>query len=145
MRKFWIIPVVSLVFGVSPLMGQERYKSGRVDVPDLGPSAYQLVTFNMTTEKGQMGAPMTLRFKDAQGNILFETDVGKKESPVVRISVSMKLFDVDTTMITVFPELVIGDEVVTLEHPAHFPAGMFESMKKLQKSAVKSSIEIDKN
>ncbi len=68
--------VMVMLAGVLSLMGQEIHKSGKVEVPDLGPSAYKLVTFKMSTEKGQIGAPITSRFKDAHGNVLFETQLG---------------------------------------------------------------------
>ena len=139
MMKYFV--AIALLFGVaSSLMAHETHKSGSVSVPSLGPSAYQLVTFKMSTEKGQIGDPITLRFKDASGNVLFETDLGHKEQQLVKIELTTKLSDARSNeMITVFPELIIGDEVVVPEHPVHFPAGMFKNMRELKQSGVNLS------
>jgi hypothetical protein len=138
--KKYIMVIAMLVGMMSPLMGQEVHKSGKVEVPDLGPSAYKLVTFKMTTEKGQIGDPMTLRFKDSHGNVLFETNLGNKETQTTKIKMAVKLTDLNNTeMVTVIPELVIGDEVVVPEKPLHVPAGMLERMMKLKQSGATSS------
>ncbi len=52
---------------------------------------------------------------------------------------AVKLVDLETTeMVTVFPELVIGNETVVPEHPLHVPAGMFKRMRELKKSGATS-------
>ncbi len=122
-----------MIAGVLSFAGQERYKSGRGSTPEPAPSGYKLVTFTMNTHKGDIGAPMTLRFKDENGDVLFETSIGRKEGQVVRIEMKAKLLDAQSTeMVTVIPELVIGDEVVVPEHRLHLPAGMLERMKELK-------------
>ncbi len=78
---------------------------------------------------------MALRFKDASGNVLFEIDLGHKEQQLVKIELTTKLFDLKSAeMITVFPELIIGDEVVVTEHPVHLPGGMFKGVRELKQS-----------
>ncbi len=122
-----------IVTGVWPVMAQEVYKSGSVETPLLN-SSYQLLTFKMTTDKGEIGAPIVLRFKDANGRVLFETNLGRREKGLIKIDMKVKLHDVTNENVTVFPELVIGDSVITPEHPMHVPAGMLERMAKLKSS-----------